>query len=102
MSHVTDLIICASLLDEDKEPAMQKWFDEHRNHEQGPKRVDQHAGGGKCVQATVYMGAHNYITDEEILQMVLQIEWDQPLALRIYVQHEHGAHFVPLGTEEDP
>jgi hypothetical protein len=102
MSHVTDVIITASLLDDDKQPALQAWFDAHRKGEAGPRRVDQHAGGGKALQTAVYIGAHNYITDDEIVALLRSVPWDVARWVQCFVKHEHEDHYSPLGEHADP
>lgn len=66
MSHVTDVILSIGLLEESDDaenPALiaeiNTWLDER---EKGTlARVDQFAGGRKASQATIYLGAFNYL-----------------------------------------
>ena len=101
MSHVTDVILTMSLLEEvgrdDKCPAVEllnAWLSERNKGEL--KRVDDFAGGRKAIQAAVFMGAFNYLDIPEFVAAVASAPWEDRDSLALFVKDEHDERFADM------
>lgn len=52
------------------------------------ERVSQHAGGGKCMQCDVWMGAFNMLDEEAFARAVQAIDWSHPDCVQLMLQSE--------------
>jgi hypothetical protein len=78
MSVVTDICILTSL--GNGNDALEKL---------GFRNVRDHAGGNKALQGDVWLGAFNYLRDEEMAEALKLVRWpydEEPLVL---IQQEH-------------
>ena len=101
MSHVTDVILTMSLLeeagDDDRCPAVDVlniWLSERNKGEL--KRVDDFAGGGKAIQAAVFMGAFNSLEIPEFVAAVGAAPWEDRGRLALFVKDEHDERFTDM------
>lgn len=103
MSHVTDVILTVSLLEQndvypaDVYPAVEAlntWLSERDKGEL--KRVDSFAGGRKAVQAAVFMGAFNFLDIPEFVAAVAAAPWGYRDGLALFVKNEYADRFTDM------
>lgn len=110
MSHVCDVLILASVMDEDSGAigAVEAWLVEHRYAEvaNALRRVDGNAGGFKAMQATVWAGAYNYLDIPAFLAAVWAAPWDSSEYVQVALKDEHDErwrlHDFGVGLRESP
>lgn len=110
MSRVTDVILTFSIGDVAGMETVNRVL---RDESEGQAFVltsahepqDEVSGGGKRLQASVAMGAFNYVSDEVLIEAVRSHEWKMPERVQIFVKGEHdenGFHRLPWRPTEDP
>lgn len=57
------------------------------------KRVDQHAGGGKAFECTVFMAAYNYLDLDSMLTLFAEIPWRDRDEVQLMVKGQDDEHF---------
>ena len=62
----------------------------------GLRKVDQHAGGNKAVQADVYMGAFSYLSRQAVLGILAAAPWDADdrACVRVAIKEEWDDAFT--------
>ncbi len=107
MSRVTNVILHVSILEEDEcedGPIVQVvalnrvLMEECRT---SFERVDQHAGGGKFFEATVFMAAFNHCPTPDIIAFVRQQQWTYPEDVQVFVKEQEDDGFALHGITED-
>lgn len=98
MSRVTDIILTCSGLEEvwpsGGMPAIERlnsWLDERYGCH--VSRVDQRAGGTKVMQANVFLCAINYLDEDEFIDEVAKVGWQDPGAVRVMLKGEEDDGF---------
>ena len=96
MSHVTDVLLLASLEDSGVQK-VQQWLEENK----WPKLVEisDHAGGNKAMQCEVWAAAINYFDIEAFAAAVKSIEWEYPDSVQLLVKDEHDEWFCSSEKE---
>lgn len=79
MSVVTDICILTAL-GSDRNEALEKL---------GFREVSEHSGGGKVMQGFVWLGAFNYLDEDEMVEALKQVRWPYDEEPLILIQHEH-------------
>lgn len=94
MSHVTDVVLFCSLLDKENGTIEQinQWLQEKENI--NLNELDCHAGGNKCMQASVWGGAFNYFNIQEFTDYLLTLPWEFPDNVQVMIQDEHDEQFT--------
>lgn len=90
MSHVTDILVLASCLDEPGETATDGAIANLNAYLRSDLvRLDEMAGGSKAMQATVWAGAYNYLNIEEFLAKVWEQKWELAADVQVLLKDEH-------------
>ena len=103
MSWVADVILVTSLSDEDNND-LDAWLLGEYPHRGRLVRVDDHAGGNKCMQARVSIGAYNHLYIEGLVNAFRAIRWEFPECAQLLIKDEDDDTFVayrPLGVSND-
>ncbi len=98
MSNVTNVILHISILEEEKEDepiapivGLNRCLKKlHTSFEQ----VDQHAGGGKTFEATVFMAAFNHTPTTEIVRLVESRSWKHPEEVQLLIMEQEEDRFT--------
>ncbi len=66
--------------------------------------VKEYAGGGKVVEADVYVGAYDHIDILKFIEAALIAGWGEPRCLSLFMMDEHDDKFeeVLVKREEGP
>jgi hypothetical protein len=103
MSHITDVILLVSVLDEDVAHRVNEFFLTSGSQSGTPGqmiRVDEYASAGhKAMQATVYAGAFNYLDIVGFLRHVASLPWEDRSTVQVLLQDEHDDQFHLLGLD---
>ena len=97
MSHVTDVIITCSVMDEDKTwslNAMLETRDDLAESGAWLNRVDDKAAGSKAMQAAVLIGAFGYLDIDKFVEAVRAHPWYCPEDVQIFMKDEHEDKFT--------
>lgn len=95
MSTVTDIIlICGTSADQDNARRFGEALDLHSVSKGKPlAQVDEHAGGSHAIQADVWMGAYNYLDEEEALKVFYSLVWEDPNEIQLLMKYEDWDRF---------
>lgn len=93
MSTVTDIILTAQCgSDADLSPIEAAF-----GHEQKFVQVDEHAGGGKAMQADVWLASINHADHAAILRGLASVDWaGSRESVTMMMNFEHGESFEPV------
>lgn len=112
MSVVTTVLITTSIMESvetqagtDRHVALEHINDGLRG-ERAPiieiiSPVHQHAGGNKCAQANVYMGAINHLDLDQLLGLMRSAPWEEPehVLLLVNTEYENGFEVLEWRTQ---
>ncbi len=110
MSHVTDLVVFCSILEEPEEhPAAIRELDAEVNNQETVgghrarwfERVDEYAGGNKVLQSRIFMSAVNYLDVERFVRAFLEASWCEPHSALLIYQDENDKWFSALRATGD-
>ena len=90
MSVVTDVILVEFEWGDDGKSEAMDYVKELYSF----NRVDQHAGGSKCMQCTVHLAAINYLDHEELLERVRAAPWGSSEHVQVFLKSEDGNQFI--------
>jgi hypothetical protein len=100
VSNVTDVIVTASLLDDDKLLAVNEYFRLARiadgfSGDGAPYLVDaktawRERGIGKAMQAEVWIGAFKYMEHRDFLAHLRTVKWADPGEVQVFMNFENG------------
>lgn len=97
MSVVTNVILI-TFIDEDISPLLAWLKAEERGllHE-----ISDHAGGNKALERDLWVGAFNYLDDQEFLRQVFlcKFEWPELVGVIIAYQHDEGPPTIYTSTQ---
>lgn len=96
MSQVADVILTMSLMEDNGTecPALvfiNVWLAIMDYGEL--KRVDSLAGGGKAMQAAVFLGAFNYLRIHSFTQIVNSAPWKYRAGMALFIKGEDGRFY---------
>jgi len=98
MSVVTSIVFTCGLLDNNKLPAVNDIISDIYGMRQELHDMRDHAGGGKALQACVWVGAFNYFDEKAFHEGLKRIKWDDAGSVRIYYNREHEDGFSLVAT----
>ena len=101
MSSVTNVLLSHCILEGDcrggelAEPVRRLNADLDTRAGSGFQRLDQHAGGVKVMESTVYGVAFNYFgCVEELAPYVLRAGWKHPEDVQVFICDQHENRFT--------
>ena len=92
MSEVTDIILITFIDDGAERDG------EHPNADilwPRLKKVDDLAGGNKCMQCDVFMAAENHLDRQAFLKQFHAVKWEVPERVQLLLKGEHEEYFTP-------
>lgn len=92
MSTVTDFILTAKRGEEPDLSPIEKVFD----YDQKFVNVTAHAGGGKVMQAEVWLASINHADHAAILLGLSKAEWSDRYGVTMLMKFEHSDGFEPV------
>lgn len=60
----------------------------------GFNRVDEHAGGNKFFEMTVWLGAFNHCDTNQMIEWIRAAGWEQPEDVQIFVNEQENTRFT--------
>lgn len=103
MSVVTDIILITFIEDGSGEnehlnvDLLNKYLLDHYRCEL--VKVDNYAGGNKCMQCDVFIGAINYLDIDNFINQINKISWEHPESLQFLLQKEEDEYFTAYKLE---
>ena len=91
MSEVTDIILITFIGDGAEKDG------EHPNADilwTRLKKVDDLAGGNKCMQCDVFMAAENHLDQQAFLKRFHAVKWESPERVQLLLKGEHDERFT--------
>jgi len=107
MSYVTNVIITASLFEEDEiandefiVPAIDQINAVLTNQGKGTLSRVTAESSGKNLETMIYVGAFNYLGKEEILGIVRAAKWEAPEHVQVFIQRQEENLFALYKIKE--
>lgn len=109
MSNVTNVIFTPGLLDEDYEPDQQRIqkLNEFFTDQRGFVDADDESlpcgwyGGAKMLEATLLIGAFNYLDLEGLIEHIRGIQWEDPECVQLIVKEQEEDRFKIINVFDD-
>lgn len=98
MSDVTNVVLLSSdhVYDDGISPTMERinaWCRENCNGQTFSEDLEKYAGGHKCFESEIYIGAFNHIDPDALRYYLRSVDWVDPESVCILIKGEYDDSF---------
>lgn len=95
MSYITDIIVTASTLDDDKVDVINEYFESIDKPGLSFFDPSENCGGDKVFCDPIFLGAFNYIDHDEFINFMIKnkSKFELPECIQIFVKEEHSEKY---------